>query len=182
MTGRFIAVVGPSGVGKDTVMGELAASWPQYRLARRVITRPADAGGEDFEGISQAEFARRAAQGQFVLHWDAHGLRYGIPVSVTDDLGSGHDVLANLSRSALPAAVAQFAGVRVVLLTAAPNVLARRLAVRGRETPDQIAQRLAQAGKGIPDGLDVITIHNDGPLGQTVAALHAALQPDSMAR
>ena len=48
MTGRFIAVVGPSGVGKDSVMQGMAARDPRIVLARRVITRPSDAGGEDF--------------------------------------------------------------------------------------------------------------------------------------
>ncbi|MEO0912102.1 MAG: hypothetical protein AAFY59_03810 [Pseudomonadota bacterium] len=40
MTGRFIAVVGPSGVGKDSVMAGMAARTGQLKLVRRVITRP----------------------------------------------------------------------------------------------------------------------------------------------
>ena len=60
MRGRFIAVIGPSGVGKDSVMEAMVAGNPKIVLARRVITRPSEAGGEAFDGVSEAEFHRRA--------------------------------------------------------------------------------------------------------------------------
>ena len=60
MTGRFIAIVGASGVGKDSVMAALAASDPRLRLVRRVITRPSAAGGEDFDGVTEDAFHARA--------------------------------------------------------------------------------------------------------------------------
>ena len=105
MTGRFIAIVGASGVGKDSVMAALAARDPRLRLVRRVITRPSDAGGEDFDGVTADAFHARAAQGDFALHWPAHGLHYAIPATVLDDLAAGRDMLANLSRAALPAGI-----------------------------------------------------------------------------
>ena len=39
------------------------------------------------------------------------------------------------------------------------------------------AARLAREGACIPDGLDVVTVSNDGPLDETVATALAALQP-----
>ena len=126
MTGRFIAVVGPSGVGKDSVMEGLAAVEPRIALARRVISRPSEAGGEDFDGVTEAEFATRAARGDFALWWPAHGLHYGIPNQVDDLLISGQDVLANLSRAVLEQAEARFDKTAVILLTAPADVLAAR--------------------------------------------------------
>ncbi|MEO1313717.1 MAG: hypothetical protein AAFV27_07560, partial [Pseudomonadota bacterium] len=64
MTGQLIAVVGPSGAGKDTVLDAICAARPTFRRVRRVITRPSSAGGEAFDGVTRAEFARRAAMGQ----------------------------------------------------------------------------------------------------------------------
>ena len=93
MTGRLFAVVGPSGAGKDTLMAAAAARVPALRLARRVITRPADAGGEDFDGVTEAAFQRRLAAGAFALHWQAHGLHYGIPAAIDQDLAAGRCVL-----------------------------------------------------------------------------------------
>lgn len=176
--GRLVAVVGPSGVGKDSVMAGIAAAAPGFRLVRRCITRAPDLGGEDYEPLTPAAFAARVASGGFCLHWEAHGLHYGIPAGVRDELAAGTDCLANLSRSALPRAAQVFERLRVLHVTAAPEVLARRLAARGRESGPDIRNRLAQADKPLPPGLDVLRVSNDGALADTVAAALAALQAE----
>ncbi len=51
-----IAVVGPSGVGKDSVMDALVARVPGIRRVRRVITRPEGEEGEAFDRVSVDEF------------------------------------------------------------------------------------------------------------------------------
>ncbi|MEO1639826.1 MAG: phosphonate metabolism protein/1,5-bisphosphokinase (PRPP-forming) PhnN [Pseudomonadota bacterium] len=180
--GRFIAVVGPSGVGKDSVMEALAASDDRYVLARRVISRPSTAGGEDFEGVTEAEFHARAERGDFALHWSAHGLYYGIPNKVDEVLDEGHDVLANLSRAVLPQMQKRFAKTEVILLMAPSKVLAKRLSARGRETAEDIAKRLDRAGFALPEGVTAHEVSNNRPLPQTVSALQALLEPESVAR
>jgi len=177
MTGRLIGVVGPSGVGKDTVMDAVAAAWPGLHLIRRVITRPEDAGGEAFDGVTDDAFRRRVVAGDFALHWQAHGLQYGIPRGVEDILAAGQVAMVNLSRAVLPEAQDRFPGFAVLSLTATPQVLAQRLQGRGRETADDIARRLARADTGLPAGLDrVVTIDNSGALEDTVAAVLAAFR------
>lgn len=173
---RVIGVVGPSGVGKDTVMAALAAAEPRLALVRRVITRPSTAGGEAFEAVTEAEFAARQAAGAFALDWAAHGLRYGIPAGLPAD----RDVLVNLSRAVLTRAAQVFGpGFMVLALQATPAVLAARLAARGREDAAMIAARLARRGDPLPDGLQVVTLDNSGALADTVAAARAALYPAS---
>lgn len=166
--GRLFAVVGPSGVGKDSVMAGIKAAAPDVRLVRRTITRAAELGGEDFEAVSPGAFERAAQAGAFCVHWAAHGLRYGIPADVPEDLARGTDCLANFSRSALLKARAAMPGLSVLYITATPETLANRLAGRGRESAEEIAARLGQAEKPLPEGLDVITVSNDGTLEATV--------------
>ncbi|MDX1779769.1 MAG: phosphonate metabolism protein/1,5-bisphosphokinase (PRPP-forming) PhnN [Thalassovita sp.] len=176
--GRFIAVVGPSGVGKDTVMDAGCVRAPGMVRARRVITRSAEAGGEDADAVTLEEFENRVRQGAFALHWQAHGLRYGIPASVDGDLSAGRDVLANLSRAVLPELAMRFDRSMIVLLTAAPEVLAARLATRGRETAEEQAKRLQRADFRLADGLNPVVIRNEGTLNETVDAFLGALQAE----
>lgn len=177
MSGRLIAVVGPSGVGKDTVMEAMAATDPRLGLARRVITRPGSAGGESFDAVDVARFEAMRAGDQFALWWEAHGLHYGIPARVDADLAAGRDMLANLSRGVLVAAQDRFASLVIIALRADPAVLAARLAARGREDASDIRRRLARAGSGLPEGVCAIEIDNSADLDATVQSALAALYP-----
>lgn len=170
------AVVGPSGAGKDTLIAGALRAWPGLRLVRRVITRPAAAGGEDFDGVTEAEFAARKARGAFALDWRAHGLRYGIP---GDQVAGPGDVVFNGSRAALPLAARVFPGLRVILVTAPDAVLAARLAARGREDEAGIRARLARAAYTLPEGISAAVVVNDGTVEEGIARLLAALQPVS---
>ncbi|MEZ5798774.1 MAG: phosphonate metabolism protein/1,5-bisphosphokinase (PRPP-forming) PhnN [Paracoccaceae bacterium] len=170
----IFAVVGPSGAGKDTLIAGALVARPGLRWVRRVITRPAEAGGEPFESVSPAEFAARQARGAFALDWEAHGLRYGLPLAQMQGPG---DVLFNGSRAGLPAALARFPVLQVILVTAPDQVLARRLAARGRETAQDIGGRLARAGFALPAGVTARVVVNDASPAEGVARLLAALYP-----
>ena len=170
----IFAIVGPSGAGKDTLIRGALAARPDLRLVRRVITRPTAAGGEDFDGVSPEEFARRQVHGDFALTWEAHGLSYGIP---KDQVTGPGDVIFNGSRAALPEAVRAFPCLQVILVTAPDIILAARLAARGRETAEDIRQRLSRAAFVMPDGIGFQTVVNDTTPEIGTARLLAALQP-----
>jgi phosphonate metabolism protein PhnN/1,5-bisphosphokinase (PRPP-forming) len=171
---RIFAIVGPSGAGKDTLIAGAIAARPDLRLVRRVITRPSEAGGEPFEGVTEPEFLARKAAGEFALDWQAHGLRYGIPRAQTEGPGT---VIFNGSRAALPLAAQVFPGLRVILVTAPDAVLAQRLAARGREAEADIRARLDRAAFTLPAGIQAETVLNDGTPAEGVARLLSALQP-----
>lgn len=175
--GRIFAVVGPSGAGKDSLIAGAIAARPRLVWARRTITRPAAAGGEPFEGVSEAEFVRRKAEGAFVLDWQAHGLHYGIPVSVLGVLSQGKDVIFNGSRAELHAALEKFPNLIVVLVTADPQILATRLAARGREAEPDIVKRLQRPDYAMPTGIVPRLVANNGTLDAGIARFLAALQP-----
>ena len=176
--GRLIAVVGPSGVGKDTLMRAMVAARPGLRRVQRVITRPADAQGEGHEAVSEAEFAARLREGGFALHWRAHGLRYGVPVGITIDLAMGRDLLVNLSRGALSEAQARFEPFAVLHLVAARELLATRLAARGREAGADMAERLEGADMALPEGVGpVVQLDTDAPVERLARRALKALYP-----
>lgn len=169
----LVAVVGPSGAGKDTLMAGARAALaddPRFRFVQRAITRPAEAGGEDHRALDRAAFEAERAAGGFALWWEAHGLLYGIPA----DLDPGQVSIANLSRGALAEAAGRFP-LTVLEITAPAEVLAARLAARGREDAADVAARLARQ-VGLPPGLPVVRVLNDGPVEQGVARVVAALR------
>ncbi len=171
----LVAVVGPSGAGKDTLMAgaraELAGD-ARFRFVRRSITRPAEAGGEDHAAMSEAEFTAVREAGGFALWWAAHGLLYGIPRDIEADLEAGRVVVANLSRGVL-AEAARYR-LRVLEITAPVALRAQRLALRGREDVAGVAARLVREA-ALPGGLDVDKVWNDADVGTGVARVLAAL-------
>jgi phosphonate metabolism protein PhnN/1,5-bisphosphokinase (PRPP-forming) len=173
----LILVVGPSGAGKDTLLEGARKALPEARFVRRVITRPAEAGGEDHEAVTEAEFLQRS----FALQWGAHGLHYGIPADIADDLVLGRTVIANVSRGAIAEAASCFP-VFVVEVIAPAEVLAARLSTRGRETAADVVARLARS-IALPDGVPVVRLMNDGSVVDGVARfVDAVTQAEAAAR
>jgi ribose 1,5-bisphosphokinase len=176
--GCMVVVVGPSGAGKDTLMAHSArffADRSDVIFARRVITRDAAAGGEDHDGVCEAEFERMDAAGRFAVSWNAHGLRYGIPAETRDAVAKGALVIANGSRSALQAFSHAYPALVVINITARPEVLAARLEARGRETREDILRRLARSSLGVLGDYRVVTIDNSGDVETAGRALVDAL-------
>lgn len=166
----LVAVVGPSGAGKDTLMAGARMRIgpdPRFRFVRRSVTRPASAGGEDHEPMERGAFLRRRDAGGFALWWDAHGLLYGIPRDVEADLDAGRCAVANLSRSVLGEAHRLYP-LLVLEVTAPAAVLAARLAARGREDAEAVAARLVREAP-LPAGLRVRRVVNDGAVEGAVA-------------
>lgn len=178
-TGRLVLVTGPSGVGKDSLLdgARLAlAGRDDYVFPRRYVTRAAGLGGEDYISVTEPDFAAMVARGDFALHWPAHGLHYGIPASMDADLAAGRQVVVNVSRAVIDLARAKYPGLLVVAINASPDVLRQRLLKRGRETPAEIEERLQRAAAYRFEGADVVTLNNDGPLADGIAAFVALLE------
>lgn len=170
--GCWVLVCGPSGAGKDSVLGWAAdalAHDARVVFARRWVTRSAASAGCDDE-ISAAAMARRRADGGFAWYWEAHGLAYGVDALHGGDVAAGRIVAVNGSR-AHAAAVGARPDVRRVLVTAPRELLAQRLAQRGREPAEAVAQRLSRsdAPAVLPWHLEIV---NDGDLA--TAGLHLA--------
>ena len=161
--GRLVLVVGPSGAGKDTLLGLAKAACADDRnivFPRRVITREASAF-EQNEEVSPEAFRHAQSRGEYAMHWEAHGHCYALRRAIDDDLFAGRTVIANVSRTVIGAMRHSYADVVVVLITAPPQVLAERLARRGRSSDGKIEARL---GRTVDESLAApdVTIINTG--------------------
>lgn len=177
--GTLVLVVGPSGAGKDSLLAaarQALASDPHYLFPSRDITRPADAGGEDHNAVTKAEFSMRRDAGDYALSWEANGHGYGVPISIHSALEGGQIVLCNVSRAVIDAARGRYPRMRVLWVTAPLMVLAQRIAGRGRETPDEVAARLSRASYAQPQGADVTIIDNSGSLEDSTAQFVGAIR------
>jgi ribose 1,5-bisphosphokinase len=161
--GRLVLVVGPSGAGKDTLLGLAKAACaddPNIVFPRRVITREASAS-EDNEEVRLDEFQRALARGDYAMHWEAHGHCYALSRTIDHQLAAGRTVVANVSRAVIDAMRRAYANVLVVSITAPSNVLAERLAMRGRSSDGSLERRLGRTVDGTSAAPDV-TIVNVG--------------------
>lgn len=145
--GRLVLVVGPSGAGKDTLLGlarTACADDGDIIFARRLVTREASSF-EDNEQLSADAFQAAVERGDFAIHWEAHGHRYGLPRAIDDDIRSGRTVVANVSRTVADSMRRAYCNVWVVSITAPPEVLASRLAMRARTSDGVLEHRLQRA-------------------------------------
>ena len=173
--GRLVLVVGPSGAGKDTLLGrarQALAADDAVVFVRRIVTREASAH-ENNEQVTPGAFCAAKAAGAFAIDWEAHGLCYALPRTIDADIRAGRIVVANISRTVISALRAAYADVVVVSVTAPPKVLAARLAARGRASDGPLGERLKRSVD--TSGAD-ITISNVGAADAHAAELIAAIK------
>ncbi len=176
--GELVLVVGPSGAGKDTLMlaaRDALADDPRIHFARRIVTRSSHDAAESHDTLPREQFDEARRQGAFLLSWQAHGLGYAIPRSVEHHLLANGVVVANVSRTSIPEAERLVGSVTVLHVTAPQDVLASRIAARGREPLSEIAARLARQPPLAIATAELIEIVNDADIASAAARLAAVL-------
>jgi guanylate kinase len=142
-----LVVTGPSGVGKGTLIRKLLERHPEYRLSVSATTRPPRPGevdGRDYHFLTQQEFERRLAAGDFLEHALYAGNHYGT-LKQEVERTPGNLVLeievegARQVRKALPEAT------QVFIAPPSDETLRQRLEGRMTDTPEAIDRRLARA-------------------------------------
>ncbi len=177
MAGGFVLIVGPSGAGKDTLIALARAALAddgRFSFPERVVTRPPDAF-ERHDSVTVDEFRAREAAGDWALAWEAHGNCYALTAAARRQAESGLVVVANISRGSVAEARAALPVLAVVEVTAAPEVLAARIAARGRDG-DQgagLASRMRRSDSAPEVAADLRLINEDAPA--TAAAKLKAL-------
>jgi guanylate kinase len=146
-------ITGTSGEGKSTLARRLAAKMPELELAVSATTRPQRPGevdGRDYWFISDEEFDRRLAEGDFLesvrLPWGP-GYRSGTLRSELERIRSeGRAPLLEIETGGALAVRDRVPGAVTIFVTApSREELEQRLRSRATESAGEIEERLAIA-------------------------------------
>jgi guanylate kinase len=146
----MVVLSSPSGAGKTTIAEHLVAARPDVGRSVSATTRSPRAGevdGRDYYFLTPAEFARRAAAGEFIESATYGGERYGTLKSEIDRLRQAkRHALLVIEVAGAREIRRQFPGaVLVFLLPPSGEALVSRLATRETEPAEALRRRLAIA-------------------------------------
>jgi guanylate kinase len=157
----LIVISAPSGGGKTTLCNQLLAARPAMARAITCTTREPRNGeqdGVDYYFLDAGSFLKRVQAGNFLEHATVYGHSYGtLKSEVLGKLRAGKDVLLNVDVQGA-AAIRERATedpelktslVTVFLTPPSLEVLERRLARRGSDSPAAMAKRLSVARQEI---------------------------------
>lgn len=183
----LIVISGPSGIGKDAVVGLLRKTNLDTHF---VITmnsrapRPDEVEGVDYFFVSRDEFEEKIANGDLIEFARVYSDYKGIPKSqVKEAFDSGKDVIMRLDvqgamtiRRLCPDAI-------LIFLTASSrDEWINRLLERRSETPEELELRLCVAAKEYQmiDQFDYLVVNSDQHLEQTIADIQAIIKAEHL--
>lgn len=149
---RLVVLLGPSAVGKSTVVAQLKQRIPEMYFSVSMTTRdprPGEVHGEDYLFVSGQEFQQHIDAGEMLEWADIHGglQRSGTPAGPIDiALERSQPVLVEVDLVGARA-IAQSRPESITVFLSPPSwdELVTRLTSRGTETPEAIERRLATA-------------------------------------
>ncbi len=188
---RVFVVVGPSGVGKNTIIKEVLTNHA-HEMSRVITytTRPRredEVEGEQYHFVSLDEFKTLSEQGRLLEKRDVYRNEeyYSLPADLYQDIASEHHLVIaevdvngmRLLRNLVPDCV-------TIFIMAHPAVLLQRIRSRRDQnlTEDNLSNRMDTAREQIRDSVqfDYMIYNEDGRLHQAVAALEAIIQAERM--
>lgn len=162
MNTKIVLIVGPSGVGKDTLLRHAKEVYKEdLNFVKRYITREADTN-EDNYFVDDYAFEVLKNNGYFLSNWNAHGNAYGIPKSF---FKNGVNIIS-ISRARIKDFENAYENVYTINITIEKDKLKQRLLDRGRETLEQIEKRLARSYEKI-EARKLIEFDNSKPLEES---------------
>jgi guanylate kinase len=168
-----LVVTGPSGVGKGTLIRRLLELRPDYRLSVSATTRtprPGEEDGRDYHFLTEQEFERRLAAGDFLEHALYAGNHYGT-LKEEVEREPGNLVLeievegARQVRQAMPEAT------QVFIAPPSDETLRERLVGRQTDAPEVIERRLARAKEELAARAEFKHVIENDDLDRAVAEL-----------
>jgi len=183
----LIVISGPSGIGKDAVVGLLRKTNIDTHFVITMNTREPRAEeveGKDYFFVSREEFEKKIENNELIEYARVYSDYKGIPKSqVIEAFGSGKDVIMRLDvqgamtiRKICPDAI-------LIFLTAnSRQEWINRLLERRSETPEELEVRLKIAADeyALIDEFDYMVVNSDKHLDQTIADIQAIIKAEHL--
>lgn len=178
----LVVLSGPSGVGKDAILDELAQRGHDFH---RVITcttrapREGEQNGVHYFFVSEAEFDRLIENDGLLEHAVVYGHRSGVPrKQVLDAMSSGRDVVVRTDVQGAASIKALMPD--AVLIFVAPTSLGEieeRIRARGSDDEERIQRRLktAEAEMRRQSEFEHVIVNAPGELATSVDDLQRIL-------
>ena len=135
----FVILIGPSGVGKSTVIRRLVSRGNKFRYVTPYTDRPLRLGETDKISVSRDEFTDMENEGKFVAVNHHFSYRYGTPKDlVVEIINSSKMPILDMQLSGIKT-LSYFADILLKIYIAPPNMdeLLRRLNNEGRNQNDR---------------------------------------------
>ena len=158
----LIVVSAPSGAGKSTLCDRLLEERGDIAYSVSCTTRAprgAEQNGKDYYFITEEEFSKRIADGEFLEYATVHNKRYGtLEDTVSSALDEGNSVIMDIDVQGaaqvrnrvdrMPDAEPVKDGyLDIFIEPPSMDALRERLESRGEDEPDEIKRRLMAAGE-----------------------------------
>lgn len=190
--GRLIVLVGPSAVGKSTVVAKVCDAVPDVYFSVSATTRdprPGEVDGRDYHFVSAGDFDKMIADDELLEWAEIHGglQRSGTPIApVLTALEAGKPVLVEVDLVGARNVVTRLPeAVTVFLAPPSWDELVSRLTGRATETPEAIERRLATARTEMAaqDEFDHVIVNSevDRAVDELVSLLVGPEQPAASA-
>jgi len=183
--GLLFVVSGPSGAGKDTLVGALRARMPRLKYSVSATTREPraeESDGEDYFFLSHGEFKRRQAANEFLEYREYNGHLYGTPRDFVEKmLMEGYDLIMKPEVNGALSIKSTFPDAALIfLLPDKFSHLRGRLLARRTETNDEIARRLEIAHEEMKHigQFDYLLINEDRRSDEAVSDLEAIVRAE----
>ena len=179
---RVVVISGPSGVGKDSVIGELKKNNPNRHFVVTATTRKKrnkEVNGIDYIFLTSTQFNALLEENKFLEHAEVYGHQYGVPRSqVMDALKKKLDVIIKTDIQGAFTIRKLIQGSLLIFISPPHyGAIVERLTKRQTESPEQFSIRLSTAKEELKQSklFDHVIINHDNKLHETVQSIELIL-------
>ena len=182
---RVVVISGPSGVGKDSVIGELKKNDQHRHFVVTATTRKKrnrEVNGIDYIFLTPTQFNTLLEENKFLEHAEVYGHQYGVPKSqVMDALEKNLDVIIKADVQGA-FTIRKLIEDSLLIFISPPHydAIVQRLAKRKTESLEQFSLRLSAAKQELEQSklFDHVIINHDNKLQETVQSIESILKKD----